>query len=79
MRVLSFIAVIASIGLIILTNMIYSSVLDSPQTNLSMRILISGVLLLQIYLLFFTVYFSFKVFPLFKWEPEEKKAENITK
>ena len=75
MRILSFIGVVASVGLMLLTNMIYSSILDSPQTAVSTRILISAVLLLQVYFLFFTVYISVRIFPVFKWENEELKEE----
>jgi hypothetical protein len=68
MKLLSFLSVIASIGMILLMYVLYSPVLDSPVSTTNDRILLGTVLLLQLYLLFFSVYAAFRFGGLVKWE-----------
>jgi hypothetical protein len=68
MKLLSFLSVIASIGMIILMYVLFSPVLDSPVSSTSDRVLLGSALLLQLYLLFFSLYAAYKFGGLVKWE-----------
>jgi len=68
MKLLSFLSIAASISMIILMYVLYSPVLDSPVSTMSERLLLGTVLLLQLYLLFFSFYIAYKIGGIIKWE-----------
>ncbi len=70
MKLFSLISVIVGVGLVLLMFLIYSPILDSPETDEKERILIATTFIFQFYLLGFAVYIAFKA-------GSFKKNENV--